>query len=173
MVDLFAHMRQLRAISIWRKAAVYTVAVFTMLMLLAASRPPDEDSQKAARAATLIQTGKLDEAEALLWDVLTRHPENAEALNLLGSIRIQQKRFAEAETLLRRAISLAPNLLPAYMNLARLFHAQAETDKEIAALLDAARVSPSDAEVNCGLAAAYLKENNFQLALEALQRISG
>jgi tetratricopeptide (TPR) repeat protein len=171
MVDLSAHMSQLRAISIWRKAAVYTVAVFTMLMLLAASRPPDEDSQKAARAATLIQTGKLDEAEALLWDVLTRHPENAEALNLLGSIRLQQKRFAESETLLRRAISLSPDLLPAHMNLVRAFHAQAETDKEVAELVEAARLAPGDPEVECGLAAAYLKQNNFRLALDALERI--
>ena len=171
MVDLSAHMRQLRAISIWRKAAVYTVAVFTMLMLLAASRPPDEDSQKAARAATLIQTGKLDEAEALLWDVLTRHPENAEALNLLGSIRLQQKRFAESETLLRRAISLSPDLLPAHMNLVRAFHAQAETDKEVAELVEAARLAPGDPEVECGLAAAYLKQNDFRLALGALEQI--
>jgi tetratricopeptide (TPR) repeat protein len=163
MVDLFAHMRQLRAISIWRKAAVYTVAVFTMLMLLAASRPPDEDSQKAARAATLIQTGKLDEAEALLWDVLTRHPENAEALNLLGSIRLQQKRFAESETLLRRAVSLSPDLLPAHMNLVRAFHAQAETDKEVAELVEAARLAPGDPEVECGM--------DFRLALGALERI--
>src|ERR1700752_660385 len=110
MVDLTSHIRHVRAVSTWRKAAVCTVALFVMFALLAASRPPDEDSQKAASAATLIQTGKLDEAEALLWDVLTRHPEDAEALNLLGSIRLRQKRFAESETLLRRAISLAPGL---------------------------------------------------------------
>jgi tetratricopeptide (TPR) repeat protein len=173
MVRRKFYMRKLGARSTWRKVSVYTLAFFAMLVFVAASRAADEDSQKVAAAAKLIQTGKLDEAEERLWEVLSRHPENAEALNLLGIIRLQQKRFAEAETLLRRAISLAPNLLPAYMNLARVFHAQAETDKEVAALLDAARVSPSDAEVNCGLAAAYLKENNFHLALEALERISG
>ena len=146
MVDLSAQMRQLRAISKWRKAAAYMVAVFTMLMLLAASRPPDEDSQKTARAATLIQTGKLDEAEAMLWDVLTRHPENAEALNLLGSIRLQQKRFAESETLLRRAISLSPDLLPAHMNLARAFH-------EIAPLKPVLLAAASSADVNVNMLA--------------------
>ncbi|MGA7630361.1 MAG: tetratricopeptide repeat protein, partial [Terriglobales bacterium] len=188
IVNPESYMRKLGSRSTWRKAAVCTLALFAVLAFLAASAAADhnsqdhdaqdhdaqnEDSQKVSGAVKLIQTGKLDEAEARLWEVLTRHPENAEALNLLGSIRLQQKRFAEAETLLRRAISLAPDSLPAYMNLARVFHAQAETDKEVAALLDAARVAPSDAEVNCGLAAAYLKENNFHLALGALERISG
>jgi tetratricopeptide (TPR) repeat protein len=170
-VDLASHMRKLRSASTWREAAIFTAAVLVMLALLAASRPPDADSQKMAGAETLIQAGKLDEAEALLWDVLTRHPENAEALNLLGSIRLQQKRFAESETLLRRAISLAPGLLPAHMNLARVFHAKTQTDKEVAELLEAARLAPGDAEVNCSLAAAYLKQNDFHLALDALERI--
>jgi tetratricopeptide (TPR) repeat protein len=164
---------KLVARSTWRKLAVCTLALFAVPAFLAASRAADEDSQKVAGAATLIQTGRLDDAEGRLWDVLTRHPENAEALSLLGSVRLQQRRFAEAETLLRRAISLAPDLLPAYLNLAKVFHAQAETDKEVTTLLDAARLAPGDAEVNCSLAAVYLKENEFQHALDALERISG
>jgi Flp pilus assembly protein TadD len=154
----------------WR-ASVCTVALFLMLAPLAASLAADEDSQKVERSAKLIQTGKLDEAEGLLWEVLRRNPQNAEALNLLGSVRLQQKRFAESETLLRRASSLSPGLLAAYINLARVLHAQAETDKEIVVLLDAARLAPSDTDVNCGLAAAYLRQNDFPRALEALERI--
>jgi tetratricopeptide (TPR) repeat protein len=154
-----------------REVAVCTLALLTMLAFFVASLAADEESQKVASSAILIRSGKLDEAEGLLWEVLTRHPENAGALNLLGSVRFEQKRFAESETLLRRATSLAPELLPAYMNLARVYHAQAETDKEIVALLDAARLAPSDSEVNCSLAAAYLSENAYQRAFEALQRI--
>jgi tetratricopeptide (TPR) repeat protein len=157
--------------SMWRDAAGCTLVLFTVLMFLAASLVADEDSQKLDRSATLIQAGKLDLAEGLLWEVLTRQPENAQALNLLGNVRLQQKRFAESETLLRRATSLAPELLPAYINLAAVFHAQGETDKEIVALLDAARLAPTDSDVNCGLAAAYLKENDFHRALDTLERI--
>jgi tetratricopeptide (TPR) repeat protein len=156
---------------IWRKTAVFTVVVLAMLTLSAASVPADDDSHKVSAAAVLIKSGKLNEAETQLWDVLTRHPENAQALDLLGSIRLQQKRWAESETLLRRAITLAPDLLTAYINLARVFHAQGETDKEIAELLEAARLAPNDAEVDCGLAAAYLKQNDFHHALDALERI--
>jgi len=193
MVNPESYVSKLGARSRWRKVAVCTLALFAMLACVVASRAAeydpqdhdsqghdsqghdsqDKDSQKVAGAAALVRAGKLDEAEGRLWEVLSRHPENAVALNLLGSIRLQQKRYAESETLLRRAISLAPESLPAHMNLARVFQAQAETDKEVAALLDAARLAPSDAEVDCSLAAAYLKENNFHLALGALERISG
>ncbi len=166
-----SYMRKLGTRSTWGDLAVYTVALFTALTFLAASLAAQEDSQKVSSAAALIQAGKLDAAEGLLWQVLTRHPENAQALNLLGSIRLGQKRFAEAETLLRRAISLAPQSVPSYVNLARVFHAQDETDKEVATLLEAARLAPSDADVNCSLAAAYIKENDFHHALEALERI--
>jgi tetratricopeptide (TPR) repeat protein len=154
-----------------RTAALGAAAVIAILALLVASLPAEEDSQKVSSAATLIRTGRPDEAEALLWDVLTRHPENAEALNLLGSIRLQQKRYAESETLLRRAISLAPNLLPARTNLSRVYHAQGETDKELSELLDTSRLAPGDAEINCDLAAVYVKQNDYHQALETLERI--
>jgi tetratricopeptide (TPR) repeat protein len=164
-------LTETRSRSTPRHIAICGLALVTMLGFLTARLGADEDSLTMSRVATLIQTGKLDQAEELLWEVLTRHPENAEALDLLGSVRLQQKRFAESETLLRRATSLAPELLPAYINLARVFHAEAETDKEVATLLDALRLAPSNAEVNSGLAAAYLKENDYPRALEALQRI--
>jgi tetratricopeptide (TPR) repeat protein len=151
--------------------AVRTLALFTILVFPAAILAADEDSQKVSRATTLIRTGKLDEAEGVLWEVLSRDPKNAQALNLLGGVRLRQKRFAESETLLRRATSLAPEFLPACLNLARVFHDQGETDKEIVVLLDAVRLAPNDAEANSSLAAAYLKENDFHHALERLERI--
>lgn len=154
-----------------RGVVICIFTILTVLPLSIAALPADQDSQKVGNAATLIRAGKVEDAEAVLWDVLTRHPENAEALNLLGGIRLQQKRYAESETLLLRAISLAPDLLPARLNLARVYHAQAETDKELRELLDASRLAPSNADLNCYLARVYLKQSDFHLALEVLERI--
>jgi tetratricopeptide (TPR) repeat protein len=156
----------------WRDVVLSLLTLFAMLAFLNVPLRADLDEQKVANAAKLVQKGQLGDAETLVWDVLMRHPDNAEALNLLGSIRLQQKRFAESETLLRRAITLSPKLVPAYINLGRLLHAQGETDKEIAALLDASRLAPRDALVNCDLAAAYLKQNDYRKALDSLEKIS-
>ena len=152
----------------WRHV---TIGLLAFCALPAATSAADSDSQKVERSATLIRTGNLDEAEGILWEVLSIHPDDAEALNLLASIRLQQKRLTESETLLHRVISLAPELLTARVNLARVFNAQGQTDKEIVALLDAVRLAPTEPEVNCSLAAAYLKEDEYQRGLEALQRI--
>jgi tetratricopeptide (TPR) repeat protein len=157
--------------SSWRNNGIFTLAFLAMLVLSSVSPAIDEASPKLAGVAALIQKGKLDEAEGRLWDVLKQHPENAEALNLLGSIRLRQKRLAEAETVLNRAIGLAPNQLPARLNLAQVFHAEGQTDKEIAQLLDAQHLAPADANVNCALAAAFLTQNDFHHALESLERI--
>jgi tetratricopeptide (TPR) repeat protein len=157
--------------SIARKLAVCTLTFLAILALSDGSLAADEDSQTIAAVARLIEAGKLEAAESRLWDVLAHHPEDAEALNLLGTVRLQQKRFAEAETLLLRAISLAPDLLAPHVNLARVFHAENERDKEISALLDAQRLAPSNPQVNCDLAAAYVKQNDFHHALESLERI--
>ena len=155
----------------WRPITACALILFALLTLCAASAAADENSQNIARAATLIQAGKLDQAEAQLWDVLKQHPDNASALNLLGTIRLQQKRYAESETLLNRATTLTPDFLPARVNLARLFNAQGDTDKEISTLLEAVRLAPTDPDVDSALASAYLKQNDYRRALEALQRI--
>lgn len=154
-----------------RFIALGAIVLMGHLLLVDASAALDENSQNIARASSLVQVGKLDAAEALLWDVLKQQPDNPPALNLLGAIRIQQKRYAESETLLNRATTLAPDFLSARLNLARLFNAQSETEKEITALLEAAHLAPADAEVDSALASAYLKQNDYRHALEALQRI--
>jgi tetratricopeptide (TPR) repeat protein len=158
----------------WRDVVLSMLTLCAMFAFLSVRLNADQDEQqKVASAAKLVQGGQLGEAESLVWGVLTRDPDNAEALNLLGYVRLRQKRLAESETLLRRAITLSPKLLPAYITLARLFHAQDDTDKEIAALLDASRLAPGDAQIHCDLAAAYLKRNDYRQALDSLQQISG
>jgi tetratricopeptide (TPR) repeat protein len=151
--------------------AASALVLMALACLIDAPGAVDDNSQKIARAGSLIQAEKLDAAEALLWDVLKQQPDNPPALNLLGAIRMQQKRYAESETLLRRAVTLAPDFLPARINLARLFNSQSETEKEIVALLDAAHLAPGDGEIDSALASAYLKQNDYRHALEALQRI--
>jgi tetratricopeptide (TPR) repeat protein len=154
-----------------RMIATWAFLLVALLPVLAASSATDESSENLAHANSLIQAGKLDAAEAILWDVVKQHPDSPAALNLLGVIRLQQKRYAESEALLNRATTLQPDFLPARVNLGRLYHVQGETEKEIAALLEASRLAPADGEVDSALASAYLKQNGYRHALEVLQRI--
>ena len=60
--------------------------------------------QRLERAAALVREGRVDEAERQLAAVLKAEPKEAGALSLLGTIRAQQGRLDEAETLFRRAV---------------------------------------------------------------------
>jgi tetratricopeptide (TPR) repeat protein len=62
---------------------------------------------------------KLDErVEKVFSDALNRFPSNATILESLGTLRLNQQRYAEAYDLLRRAEAIAPNNLMTLNNIA-------------------------------------------------------
>jgi|HubBroStandDraft_1064217.scaffolds.fasta_scaffold00033_30 protein O-GlcNAc transferase len=60
------------------------------------------------RAMALHQQGRLDEAARIYRAVLDRDPGDLNALHLLGALRLQQGRAAEALALIGRALAAAP-----------------------------------------------------------------
>lgn len=84
-----------------------------------ATRPPGIPKPDPAqldrlllRARNAHQEGALGKAEQAYGEVLALDPEHADALHLLGAIRFQQGRLADAEALMRRSIELHPAALP-------------------------------------------------------------
>ncbi|MBC8750744.1 MULTISPECIES: tetratricopeptide repeat protein [Paraburkholderia] len=74
-------------------------------------RPPDVPKPDGARLERLLlrarkahSEGSLQQAEKAYGELLEFDPEHSEALHLLGAVRFQQGRLAEAETLMRRSI---------------------------------------------------------------------
>jgi len=55
-------------------------------------------------AATVLAAGDLKQAETELQSILKTAPMDVHALNLLGIVRVQQKRDREAETLFQQAL---------------------------------------------------------------------
>ncbi|HKS30262.1 MAG TPA: tetratricopeptide repeat protein [Pyrinomonadaceae bacterium] len=123
------------------------------------------------RAASLISAGQLAGAEGELNAVLRRSPEDANALNLLGVIRAQQRRNTEAEQLFLRAVKSAPTLMGAYLNLARLYLELEKQERALWAFTEAAKLSPEDADINLNLALIYERRREYERALEQLSKI--
>ena len=61
-----------------------------------------------AQALTLHQRGQLGEAERLYRQVLARHPDHPDALNLLGVLALQSGRNEQAIGLIERWLSRRP-----------------------------------------------------------------
>jgi protein O-GlcNAc transferase len=69
----------------------------------------DATIQERLDAATrLLQAGRVGEAEAIYLQILGLEPGRAEALHLLGVIRVQQGRHLEAVDLIRRVVAANP-----------------------------------------------------------------
>jgi predicted Zn-dependent protease len=73
------------------------------------------------------QLGQTEQAERLLKDVLTSHPDHVVALRTHGQICLAQGRFADAESALRRAIRVAPRDYKANERLYQVLQRQGRT----------------------------------------------
>ncbi|MEM7168769.1 MAG: tetratricopeptide repeat protein [Pseudomonadota bacterium] len=104
------------------------------------------------QAIALHQAGNTGEAAALYNDILSRDPDNPDALRLLGVVRLQVGDPTSAEDLIRKAIALAPENAKAHDNLGLLLNATNRQGEAAAAFSQAIRLDPSlsTAQLNLG-----------------------
>ena len=69
---------------------------------------PAQEAKKTAsaieEAAGRLRNNKVDDAEGIITTVLEKHPDNADALAVLGKVRYQQSNYDEAESKLTQAL---------------------------------------------------------------------
>src|ERR1041385_1408574 len=116
-------------------------------MLIVAQKPPSPNNNSAlSEAKRQIDKGNLDESEKTLWTVLSADPENQAALLMLGSVRMRQKRYPEAESLFRRILQLNQSSAIAVRSLAGALLAEGKQDEAIEQYKDAIQLLPHDTE---------------------------
>jgi predicted O-linked N-acetylglucosamine transferase (SPINDLY family) len=116
------------------------------------------------------QAGRVREAEALYRQVLSEHPEHADALHALGVARLQQGSADEAIVLLQRAISLDPTQAQFYANLAGILCQLGRTEPAISHYRRAVALRPEAAEWQNSLGNTLMSAGQFGQAAEAYRR---
>ena len=119
-----------------------------------------------------LKRGDFTTAEGKLKAELQSHPNEVEALSFLGVALDNQKKFAEAEALHRRALALAPgsnSILDKYAS-----HLLVAGDEAGArrTFLKSLALDPADGYANLQLAQLALKANDGPEALKYLDRLS-
>jgi len=122
-------------------------------------------------AKKALARGELDQAEQQLWKVLSSNPDQSEALNLLGIIRGQQKRYPEAEALFRRVLQLDPKAVETHRNLANSLLVQNKTTEAIDEYTILTKLAPDDTQLRIQLAHLYLVSGKFSDALSTLDQV--
>ncbi len=122
----------------------------------------DIDLQQAAQA---LAANALHVAEPILKARLKSDPEDIAAIRMLAELAGRIGRYRDAESLLRRALELAPGFLPARSNLATVLHRQNRTVEALAELdllLAADPENPTHANLK---AAAVAKVGDYDEAI--------
>lgn len=123
--------------------------------------------------AALHREGRLARAEALYRKVLTRQPDQPDALNLLGVIAQDQGRPVRAVQLHSRALRARPNFPEALVNLARAQRAAGDLDGAITSARHAIALAPRLAEGHVQLGRALLDAGDHAAAAEACRAAIG
>jgi tetratricopeptide (TPR) repeat protein len=124
-----------------------SITRFLLFLSLTVSVPAQQAAPTATvptvrEAAAALSVGDLSRAETDLQAILHTTPADAHALNLLGIVRVQQKREADAEPLFKQAIALQPNYAGAHASLGLLYAQMGKDDFAVPPLEEALRLDP-------------------------------
>jgi Flp pilus assembly protein TadD len=162
-----------------RSCASVSLCLCVELLLLLLLGPQGVAAQgsgltgRVEAAAALVREGKVAEAERQLAAVLKGAPNEAGALNLLGTIRAQQGRLDEAEALFTRAARADRRFVGPRMNLAYLYHLKNLPEKEAAALGEVLALDPDNADAAQKLARLLLSSNRLDECIRIVEGLRG
>jgi protein O-GlcNAc transferase len=156
----------------YRKREFHFFLIITMLLLIPLNARAQKVSpdQRLENAATFIRDNRLAEAEQELANLLKVAPKEAQALNLLGTIRASQGRLGEAEILFVRALRINNQLVGAHMNLAYLYLLKGAPEKTISELKVVLTLTPNNTEALYKLARLLLSQGRFDEGISLIEK---
>ncbi|WP_375248660.1 sulfotransferase, partial [Sphingomonas sp.] len=122
-------------------------------------------------AALALHDNRLDRAEPLLRQYLKRDPFDARAIRILAELAGRIGRNRDAETLLRRALELAPAFTAARANLALVLYRQNRAGEALAELDELQRDEPDHIGHANLKAAALGRLGGFEDAIALYERV--
>ncbi|MEG3082671.1 sulfotransferase [Sphingomonas sp. PB2P12] len=136
-----------------------------------ASLPTPRWSSDLMQAALALHDNDLHVAEPLLKAYLKRDPFDARAIRMLAELAGRIGRYKDAETLLRRAVELAPGFTAARANLALVLYRQNRAPEALT-LLDAVIADEPDNPGHANLKAAALgRLGGFEDAITLYEKV--
>ena len=136
---------------VWNKFLFGVVLSLASTVCSAQVSLRDSNQSLLQDAAQAITAGKLDRAESDLQSVLRAEPGEYRACDLLGVVRVLQRREVEAEELFRRAIQQTSDFAPAHAHLGLLYVQRGQPEKAIPRLREALRLDPARSDASGAL----------------------
>jgi len=130
----------------------------------------DPARELIAKAAEHHRAGRLEEAEAIYREILRRDPRNLEAMRLLALIAMRLEHYGQAESLLKRAVEIAPDFLAAWIDLSRAQLERQELKDALASIERAVQLNPRSPNVHINLANVQARSGHHNEAIASYGR---
>lgn len=130
----------------------------------------DETENALMDAAQFRTQGDFLAAEEQYQSVLAREPENDKVYQLLGNTAAEQRQFADAAILLKRATSLAPDNVSAWIDLGDAYAQQDRFQDAEAATRRAIQLRPDAPRSRQVLAGILSREGKYDEALASVEQ---
>jgi Flp pilus assembly protein TadD len=125
--------------------------------------------QQLEMGMSLHRAGRVREAETIYRQIITAHPDHANALQLLGSLYADTGQFPAAIDLINRAIQINPNIAHYHANLGAIHARNKRFDEAAIALQRAIQLDPASAPAHYNLGGVLLAQFEFARAIPAFQ----
>lgn len=135
------------------------------------SHPPNERTTELYKKAAKAEAEKnAEEVISVLRKIVAADGADFIAYAKLGSVYLQQKKLAESEAALRRAIELKLNYTPAWINFGLVRIAQKQFQAAAEVFKHAASLDPTSPRAFQLLGEAYLQSKQGSLGVDALNQ---
>ena len=123
-------------------------------------------------ARALQESGDKNKAVSMYKKAVELWPEYSEALNNLGNLLVNLKRYDEAIPYFQKAIESYPEKYPlGYTNMGKAYALKGEIDKAVAQFTKALQLEPSNYNARINLGTALMQQNRVQEAAAEFQYI--
>ena len=131
----------------------------------------DRDAALVAAGAEHWREGRFDDAESSLQSALRKNPENIDAMRFLAMVyRDQDKKLLDAEALLRRALSIAPDFHQALGTLGIILLENGKPLDAVEVYERLVELKPGDDEAWAGYGRALAQSGRTREAVEIYQK---
>jgi tetratricopeptide (TPR) repeat protein len=147
------------------------IVLLCCLSLLATTALGTDSRQALQKAASLVEEGRLEEADHQAHLALSDPDTHAVACAVLGTIRFQQKRLAESVDFLQEAIRLDSRLIGARLSLAQVYAVQGKSELAVPLYRRVLSLDPSNSAARFALVNYEAEKGNYRKSLELAQPI--
>jgi tetratricopeptide (TPR) repeat protein len=141
------------------------------LLTAAVERNPRDDEMRLELAELLLENGSAGKAAGHLQELISRNPDDPRPCVGLAEARFQQQNFADAETLIERALELDPRQIRGHLLRGKIEQARGNNRRAVEDYYQVLAFEPDHVEAKLLLAELHYRQGDARHAAPLLRSV--